>query len=252
MLNDMNSSKSQKYQISHRKSQIWSERQELLKCGWYQDVEKMECPYNDTTNGELSTLISFEVSVQELIDLVELLLKCSTYFAQGLIEISNLYEMSIEVEWKVSFKLINLKFGSTLKASVECKRNSLYKQRSDHTYDDLICLADKRQCNGWLIWSVKQKKKKWCSTHLARPLFRDCSDDGEQNSTKTRVPRWFLIILTRVQRQDCSELSPFILANYIQRWVNLECWAASLPAGLISFRSRVGDTILSIFWKTGN
>ena len=119
----MNSFKSQKYQISHRKSQIWSERQELLKCGWYQDVEKLECPYNDTTNGELSTLISFEVSVQELIDLVELLLKCSTYFAQGLIEISNLYEMSIEVEWKVSFKLINLKFGSTLKASVEWKRN---------------------------------------------------------------------------------------------------------------------------------
>lgn len=86
-------------------------------------LKKLECPYNDTTNGELSTLISFEVSVQELIDLVELLLKCSTYFAQGLIEISNLYEMSIEVEWKVSFKLINLKFGSTLKASVEWKRN---------------------------------------------------------------------------------------------------------------------------------
>ena len=65
------------------------------------DIKKfktLECPYNGTTNGELSTLISFEVSVQELIDLVKLLLNCSTYFAQDLIEISNLYEMSIEVE----------------------------------------------------------------------------------------------------------------------------------------------------------
>jgi hypothetical protein len=51
-------------------------------------LKKLECPYNDTTNGKLSTLISFEVSVQELIDLVKLLLKCSTYFAQGLIEMS--------------------------------------------------------------------------------------------------------------------------------------------------------------------
>ena len=37
-------------------------------------LKKLECPYNVTTNGELSTLISFEVSVQELIDLVKLLL----------------------------------------------------------------------------------------------------------------------------------------------------------------------------------
>ena len=193
------------------------------------------------------------MSVQELIDLVELLLKCSTYFAQDLIEISNLYEMSIEVEWKVSFKLTNLKFGSTLKASVEWKRNPS-RSRGQITPTTI-----------WFAWLTKDNAMQWlahliCKTEEEKMVFNSSSKTIVQ-----RLPRWWWtkfnqnqssevipIILTRVQRQDCSEVSPFILANYLQRWVNLECWAASLPAGLISFRSRVGDTILSIFWNTGN
>ena len=33
------------------------------------------------------------------------------------------------------------------------------------------------------------------------------------------------------------------------KWVSLDSWAASLSFGLISVKSRVGLTIVSIFWK---